>query len=100
MRRSRTEFAPLTGNNRVVLHYDGGIPANGLDIAGLLSAMTKAHISTTAGRRVSWRRARAASDWPAGSVHFEYFTAASAPRAMSGAEIDGPASTHSASAFR
>ena len=32
----RDEFAPLAGKGRVVFHYDGGIPANGLDIVGLL----------------------------------------------------------------
>jgi vanillate O-demethylase ferredoxin subunit len=84
------EFAPLTGKGRVVLHYDGGIPAKGLDIAGLLARHDEGtHLYYCGPPGFMAACKRAAADWPAGSVHFEYFTAASAPKsAMSGAEID------------
>lgn len=83
------EFAPLVAKGRVVYHHDGGIPANGLDIAGLLRDYedgTHLYYCGPPGFMAACRRA--AAHWPAETVHFEYFTAAAAPKsALSGEEL-------------
>lgn len=77
----RPELAPLVADGRAVVHHDGGDPGKGLDIAGLLrdhEAGTHLYYCGPAG----FMRAAAAATahWPEGTVHFEYFTAAAAPR--------------------
>ena len=84
------EFAPLAAKGRVVYHHDGGNPDKGLDIAGLLRSFepgTHLYYCGPPGFMAACKRA--ASHWPAGTVHFEYFTAAASPKStMSGAEIE------------
>lgn len=86
----RDELAPLESTGRVVFHFDGGIPANGLDIAALLADFDEgAHLYYCGPGGFMTACKRASAHWPAGSVHFEYFSAASAPKsAMSGAELE------------
>jgi vanillate O-demethylase ferredoxin subunit len=83
------DFAPLVSKGRVVHHYDGGVPANGLDIAGLLRDCqdgTHLYYCGPAGFMAACRRA--SQHWPSEAVHFEYFTADAAPKsALSPAEL-------------
>lgn len=85
----RDELAPLERKGRAHFHYDGGIPANGLDIAALLAgyeAGTHLYYCGPAGFMTACKRAGA--HWPADCVHLEYFSAASAPKsALSGDEL-------------
>lgn len=73
----REEFEPLEAKGRVVMHFDGGNPANGLDIAALLRRY-----------ELRWQLyycgppgfmsacAKACAHWPAEAVHCEYFVGA------------------------
>ena len=91
----RDEFDPLAAKGRIFYHHDGGIPEKGLDIAGLLQRCepgTHLYYCGPPGFMAACKRAT--SHWPDGTVHFEYFTAAAAPKStMSGAEIED-AGTH------
>ncbi len=68
---------PLIAYGKVVLHYDGGDPANGLDIAGTLSGYQPGMHVYYCGPPGFMSAAREASGaWPPHTVHCEYFTAA------------------------
>jgi ferredoxin-NADP reductase len=69
------ELALLAAQGRVVFHHDGGDPANGLDIAALLAGYTPGTHLYYCGPPGLMRAAAAAaaSHWPEGSVHREYF---------------------------
>lgn len=68
------EFAPLVAKGRVVMHYDGGNPANGLDIAKLLSPHEQGWQLYYCGPPGFMAAcARAAAHWPADAIHFEHF---------------------------
>ncbi|HMN78863.1 MAG TPA: PDR/VanB family oxidoreductase [Burkholderiaceae bacterium] len=76
----RTPFArrmtapPFEG--RVRLHHDGGDPAKGLALAGLLAEPRAGTHLYYCGPAGFMQAAKAASaHWPAGTVHFEYFGA-------------------------
>jgi ferredoxin-NADP reductase len=102
----RDELDLLAAMGKVVFHYDGGDPANGLDIAALLRETpppgTHLYYCGPGGMMVA--AAAASAHWPVGSVHCEYFTgpgAAPAARleddrpfrvrlAQSGGEYDVP----------
>src|SRR5947207_9709810 len=76
------ELDLLAAMGRVVFHYDGGDPAKGLDIAGLLrepQAGTHLYYCGPAGMMAAAKAASA--HWPAENVHCEYFKgpAAAAP---------------------
>lgn len=85
----RDEFDPLVAKGRVVYHHDGGIPGNGLDIVGLLKEYkegTELYYCGPPGFMGACKRA--SEHWPSGTVHFEYFSAAAAPKStMSGSEL-------------
>lgn len=85
----RDEFAPLAAQGRVIFHHDGGNPEKGLDIAGLLRTHepgTHVYYCGPVGFMAACKQASA--HWPKGTVHFEYFTAASAPKSeLSSAEL-------------
>lgn len=86
----RDEFAPLVKEGRVVYHHDGGNPADGLDLAGLLETHDDGTHLYYCGPVGLMRACQgAAGHWPKGTVHFEYFTAASSPKSsLSGEELD------------
>lgn len=68
-------------------HYDNGDPANGLDIAGLLSdPAPDTHVFYCGPAGFMQACAAASTHWPAGTVHFEHFKApepaADAPAAL------------------
>ena len=85
----RDEFAPLVAKGRVIYHHDHGVPADGLDIKGLLKDYVEGTHLYFCGPPGFMNACKKASEhWPDGTVHFEYFSAAAAPKSvMSGAEI-------------
>lgn len=85
----RDEFDALVAKGRVVFHHDGGIPGNGLNIAGLLKEHEDGtHVYFCGPPGFMGACKRATEHWPVGSVHFEYFAATAAPKsAMSGTEL-------------
>lgn len=71
------EFAPLVSKGRVVMHYDGGNPANGLDIAKLLGPYedgSQLYYCGPPGFMTAC--ARACAHWPTDAVHCEHFAGA------------------------
>ena len=72
----RDELARLGAGGRVAFHYDGGNPADGLDIAALLSGRTAGtHVYYCGPPGFMAACAVATADWPAGTVHSEHFKA-------------------------
>lgn len=72
----RDELARLGDRGRVAFHYDGGNPADGLDITALLrgrAADTHVYYCGPPGFMAAC--AAATADWPAGTVHSEHFKA-------------------------
>jgi vanillate O-demethylase ferredoxin subunit len=70
------EFKALVPADRLHLHFDGGDPARGLDIEGLLAQQapgTHVYYCGPGGFMAACERASAA--WPAETVHREYFQA-------------------------
>src|SRR5436190_17339453 len=71
----RDELDLLAAMGKVVVHYDGGDPAKGLDIATLLrepQAGTHLYYCGPAGMMAAAKAASA--HWPAENVHCEYFS--------------------------
>ena len=80
----RDDLAPLAAEGRVHFHYDGGDPSRGLDVtAALRDPPPGTHLYYCGPETLMAAAAEAAKDWPAGSVHCEYFTV---PPAVSGLE--------------
>ncbi len=70
----REELDLLAAMGKVVFHYDGGDPANGLDIIALLREPqpgTNLYYCGPAGMMAA--AAAASAHWPSGTVHCEYF---------------------------
>lgn len=77
----REELEPLAARGRVVFHFDGGVPANGLDLAGLLRVHDEgAHLYYCGPPGFMAACERSAAHWPRENVHFEYFSAAASPK--------------------
>ena len=71
----RDELDLLAAMGRVVFHYDGGDPANGLDIKALLrQRQDGTHLYYCGPAGMMEAAAAASAHWPAGTVHCEYFT--------------------------
>jgi vanillate O-demethylase ferredoxin subunit len=71
----RELLAPLAAEGLVEFHHDDGNPANGLDIAAALRApLPGTHLYYCGPASMMAAAASAARDWPAGTVHCEYFT--------------------------
>lgn len=69
------EIARAAFADRVRFHHDGGDPARGLDIAGLLRKARKgAHVYSCGPAGFMRACEEASRHWPQGSVHFEYFS--------------------------
>ena len=72
----REDLAPLVTERRVHFHYDGGDPACGLDIAAALrDPLPGTHLYYCGPAGLMSAAAEATKEWPAGTVHCEYFTA-------------------------
>jgi ferredoxin-NADP reductase len=70
----REDLDLLAALGRVVFHYDGGDPAKGLDIAGLLrEPRPGTHLYYCGPAGMMEAAAAASAHWPAGTVHCEYF---------------------------
>jgi len=70
----RDELDLLAAMGKVVFHYDGGDPAKGLDVAGLLRERQPGTHLYYCGPAGLMAAAKAASvHWPADTVHCEYF---------------------------
>lgn len=79
----REELAVLAAQGHVHFHHDGGDPARGLDIAGLLrERRAGTHLYYCGPPGLMAAAAAACAHWPAGTVHCEDF---------GGAVIDPPA---------
>ena len=80
----RTAFTerlePLAQAGKVDIHHDGGDPARGLDLTTVLAAPDPGtHLYYCGPPGFMTAAAAAAARWPAGSVHFEHFTAPAGP---------------------
>ncbi len=72
----RDDLAPLATEGRVCFHHDGGDPARGLDIAAALrDPAPGTHLYYCGPASLMAAAAEAAKEWPAGTLHYEYFTA-------------------------
>lgn len=80
---------PLIDAGKVVMHYDGGDPKKGLDIAATLKTVTPGtHLYYCGPSGFMAAVAGAARHWPDGTVHFEFFNAPAAPPAE--ARVNAP----------
>ena len=72
----RDDLALIAADGRVHFHYDGGDPARGLDIGAMLRIPLRGtHLYYCGPAGLMAAAAEAAKGWPAGTVHYEYFTA-------------------------
>lgn len=72
----RAELEGMAKAGKVQCHFDGGVPGNGLDIAGLLNEpQPGAHIYYCGPAGFMEACKQAAAHWPTGTVHFEHFKA-------------------------
>ena len=81
----RDELDLLSAMGRAEFHYDGGDPAKGIDLAALLrEPRPGTHLYYCGPSGLMQAAAAASAHWPAGTVHFEYFTgpAAAPPAAL------------------
>jgi vanillate O-demethylase ferredoxin subunit len=73
----RAELGPLAAEGRLRFHHDGGDPARGLDIAAALrEPRPGTHLYYCGPAPLMAAASGAARDWPPGTAHCEYFTAA------------------------
>jgi vanillate O-demethylase ferredoxin subunit len=75
------ELRALVPADRLHLHFDGGDPARGLDIAALLATPATGHHVYFCGPGGFMRACALATEhWPAGTVHSEHFKAPETPK--------------------
>ena len=98
------DLTELVSAGRVILHHDGGIAKNGLDMSALLESHRPGTHLYYCGPPGFMRAAEAASaHWPKEAVHLEYFTAPSvdaAPVVAPSTVDDHPADAASAAGFQ
>ena len=85
----RDRLAGLAARDRVVNHYDGGDPARGLDIPGLLARHeegTHLYYCGPTGFMLATREGSA--HWPPETVHFEYFAPVPQEKPAAGEAVD------------
>jgi len=71
----RRELSPLAAEGRVRFHHDGGDPVQGLDIAATLrEPRPGTHLYYCGPAPLMAAATEATRNWPAGTVHCEYFT--------------------------
>ena len=77
------DLAVLAALGRVQFHHDGGDPANGLDITATLREWRSGtHLYCCGPAGMMAAAAAASAHWPAGTVHFEFFTGPNAVAPM------------------
>lgn len=82
------EFAELVTKGRVVMHYDGGNPANGLDLTKVLHPYEhgwQLYYCGPPGFMAAC--ARACAHWPTDAVHCEHFVGPQAASVEAGPEV-------------
>jgi ferredoxin len=71
----RHDLTSITADGRVHFHHDAGDPARGLDIGALLRDPPQGtHLYYCGPASLMAAAAEATKEWPAGTVHCEYFT--------------------------
>lgn len=86
------EFAPLVAEGRVIMHYDGGNPANGLDIARVLTPYERGWQLYYCGPPGFMAAcARASVHWPADAVHSEHFVGGAVASSAEVPDVGGDA---------
>jgi ferredoxin-NADP reductase len=88
----RDQLGPLVSSGRVIFHFDGGVPGQGLNIGNFLATYVEGtHLYYCGPAGFMNACARAAAHWPAGTVHLEHFKApvAAVSAADIGASVDG-----------
>lgn len=96
----REELAPLAAAGRVAFHHDGGDPRRGLDVTALLAEHRPGtHLYCCGPAGLMTAVERAASHWPAGSVHFEHFAPAGPAQPVPAEILAGPAEASGESAI-
>jgi vanillate O-demethylase ferredoxin subunit len=88
----RDDLSQTALAEHVTFYYDDGDPTRGLSTAELLRAelAPATHVYCCGPAQLMRAVQIAGSDWPAGSLHFEYFTAASEPeQPLSRSQADG-----------
>jgi len=71
----RDELDLLAAMGKVVFHYDDGDPEKGLDIAALLAEPREGtHVYCCGPKGMMEAAIAASAHWPAGAVHYEYFS--------------------------
>jgi vanillate O-demethylase ferredoxin subunit len=81
------ELRALVPAGRLHLHFDGGDPAKGLDIQGLLAEpATGCHVYYCGPGGFMKACGEAASHWPSGTVHSEHFKAPEPKKPAAGAD--------------
>jgi ferredoxin-NADP reductase len=81
----RERLAGLARDGRVIYHHDGGDPAKGLDIGGLLAAPRPGTALYYCGPLGFMRAVReSCAHWPEASVHCEYFMPEAPPETDGG----------------
>lgn len=79
----RDRLEPLVHAGRVSIYHDAGIPSQGLDFTALLKKHEAGSHLYYCGPSGFMKAVEAASaHWPAGTVHFEYFSAPAEPAAV------------------
>ena len=79
----RDDLAALAAEGRVHFHYDGGDPAQGLDVkAALRDPAPGTHLYYCGPMGLMLAATAAAHEWPIGTVHYEYFAAPLAASAV------------------
>jgi vanillate O-demethylase ferredoxin subunit len=77
------DLAVLAALGRVQFHHDGGDPVTGLDIAATLrEPRPGTHLYYCGPAGMMAAAAAASTHWPAGTVHFEFFTGPNAVAPM------------------
>lgn len=79
----REEFAALMVKGRVIMHFDGGKPANGLNIATLLQEYEAGtHLYYCGPPGFMSACSRACEHWPKENVRSEHFSVEAAPKSV------------------
>ena len=90
----REEFAAQVEKGKVIFHFDGGNPRDGLDVAALLQTHEEgAHVYYCGPGGFMAACAKAAQHWPREAVHFEHFKAPEPVESENATPVTGTSKT-------